>query len=67
MHGVIYFFNKHLLSTYISSTEAITQKNEVHSYPQKLYCLVKKAYSKLTISYKVEINIKSLVGNRESN
>lgn len=58
MHAVIYSFNKHLLSTYIPSTEAITEKNEVHSYSQELYYLVKKAYSKLKISYEVEINIK---------
>lgn len=45
MHAVIYSSSKHVLSTfYISSIEAITEKNEIYSYLQELYCLEKKSY-----------------------
>lgn len=37
MHAVTYSSNKHSLRAfYISSTEAITEKNAVHAYSQEL-------------------------------
>lgn len=55
MHEIVYSSSKHLLSTfYISSTEAITEKNEVHF----LISRKEKPTGRLMISYKVKINIK---------
>jgi len=55
MHEVVCSSNKHLLSAfYISSTEAITEKNEVYFLTSRK----EKPTGKLMISYKVKINIK---------